>query len=195
MSVVAAVKQGDRVWMAADTQTTRDMDCYTRVSQCNRKISRLDNGLLVSWTGQTVAKQVVLSHPEVLTFDESKGLTKKHIVRHIVPRLFALFEEEGILEEGDGGFPMEMPGTMLLVYKDKIFEITRDFEVIRYEDYQATGSGANSIAYGLSRIDKDQDINDQLVKLLKISTKHTTTVGAPFVLIDTKDLQYVVRED
>ena len=67
-------------------------------------------------------------------------------------------------------------------------------QVIRYEDYQATGSGANAVNYGLSRIDKSKDINEQLLRLLRISAKHDTRVSAPFILIDTKDLRFTVKE-
>ena len=75
-----------------------------------------------------------------------------------------------------------------------MFEICRDLQVIRYEDYQATGSGANAVIYGLSRIDKNKDVNEQLLRLLRISAKQDTNVSAPFVFIDTKGLEFTVKE-
>ena len=194
MSVVMAVKQGDRIWFGADTQVTRGGDRYNQLSPNDFKVMKFDNGILLSATGETVASQIILAHPEWFTVDEVKGLTKEHIATKIVPKIYETLEAEELLEKDDKGTPPIMKCTMLIAYKDKLFEICRDLQVIRYEDYQATGSGSNAVNYGLSRIDKSKDINEQLLRLLRISAKHDTNVSAPFILIDTKDLQFTVKE-
>ena len=194
MSVVVAIKQGDRIWLGADTQTTCGSDRFNQLSQNDFKIAKMDNGMLISMTGETVSAQMLLAHPEWFTVDEKKGLTKEHIVTKIIPQIYETLEEEGLLDRGDKGTPPLMKLTVLLAYKDKLFEISRDLQVIRYEDYQATGSGANAVNYGLSRVDKSKDINEQLLRLLRIGAKQDTNVSAPFVLIDTKDLEFTVKE-
>ena len=83
---------------------------------------------------------------------------------------------------------------IIIAYQDKLFEIARDLQVMRSDEYQAIGSGSNAILYGLSKINKNKDINEQLLQLLKISAKHDANVSAPFVLIDTQGLQYTIKE-
>ena len=194
MSVVMAVKQGDRIWFGADTQTTRGGDRYNQLSPNDYKVMKFDNGVLLSATGETVTSQILLAHPEWFTVDEKKGLTKEHIVTKIIPKIYETLEAEDLLENEDKGTPPIMKCTLLMAYKDKLFEICRDLQVIRYEDYQASGSGANAINYGLSKIDKTKDMNEQLLRLLRISARLDSNVSAPFILIDTKDLKFTVKE-
>ena len=194
MSVVMAVKQGDRIWFGADTQATSGSDRYNYLSPNDYKVIKLDNGVLLTWTGLTVNGQFVLSHPEWFTVDDKKGLTKEHIVTKIIPKIYEAFSEEDLFDKGEDGVPPLTGGTILIAYKDKLFEICRDLQVIAYADYQATGSGANAIVYGLSKVDKTKDINEQLLHLLKISAMQDTHVSGPFVFIDSHHLKYTVKE-
>ena len=194
MSVVMAVKQGNRIWLGADTQSTRGTDRYNQLSPNDFKVTKLPNGVLLAMTGETASSQFIQAHPEWFTIDEKKGLTKEHIVTKIVPKIYEGLEVEGLLECEDRGTPPITKSSIVIAYQDKLFEICRDLRVIRYEDYQAIGSGSNAIIYGLSKIDKTKDINEQLLQLLKISAKHDANVSAPFVLIDTQDLQYTIKE-
>ena len=195
MSVVMAVKQGDRIWFGADTQATRGGDRYNQLSPNDFKVIKFENGVLLSATGETVTSQIIFSHPEWFAVDEKKGLTKEFIVTKIIPKIYETLEAEGLLEKDDRGTPPVTKCTMMLAYKDKLFEICRDLQVIRYEDYQASGSGATAVNYGLARIDKTKDINEQLLRLLRISAKLDCNVSAPFILIDTKDLKFIVKEN
>lgn len=195
MSIVMAVKQGNRIWFGADTQSTRGTDKFNQLSPNDFKVVKLDNGILLSMTGEVVSSQFILAHPEWFTVDEKKGLTKEHIVTKILPKLYEALENEELFEREERGTPPIMKCGIIIAYEDKLFEISRDLHVIRYEDYQATGSGANVIIYGLSKIDKSKDIKEQLLRLLKISAKYDANVSAPFILIDTQDLQYTIKED
>ena len=195
MSVVMAVKQGDRIWLGADTQSTRGTDRYNQLSPYDFKVIKFDNGILLAMTGETASSQFILAHPEWFTVDEKKGLTKEHIVTKIVPKMYEALEEEELLDREDRGTPPTTRCTVLIAYQDKLFEICRDLRVIRFEDYLAIGSGSNAAIYGLSKIDETKDINEQLLQLLKISAKHDANVSAPFVLIDTQNLQYVIKEN
>ena len=195
MSVVIAVRQGGRIWFGADTQSTCGTERYNQLSPHDFKVMKLDNGVLLSMTGETASLQFILAHSEWFTVDEKKGLTKEHIVTKIVPKIYEELESEELLERADRGTPPCTKCTILLAYQDKLFEICRDMQVLRYEDSQASGSGSNAILYGLSKLDKTKDVNEQLLRLLRISAKHDANVSAPFVLIDTKDLQYTIKED
>ncbi len=194
MSVVIAVKQGDRIWFGADTQATRGTDRYNQLAPNDFKVTIL-GGMLLSITGETRIAQFIQAHPEWFTVDEKKGLTKEHIVTKIMPEIYEGLNDAGLLEISERGTPPTMNCTIFLAYQDKLFELCRDLQVLRYEDYQASGSGANAVQYGLSKIDKSKDINAQLLRLLKISAKHDANVSAPFIFVDTKDLKFTVKED
>ena len=194
MSVVMAVKQGNRIWFGADTQSTRGTDRYNQLSPHDFKVTKLDNGILLAMTGETASSQFILAHPEWFTVDEKKGLTKEHIVTKIIPKIYEALETEELLEREDRGTPPIMKCRIIIAYQDKLFEIARDLQVMRSDEYQAIGSGSNAILYGLSKINKNKDINEQLLQLLKISAKHDANVSAPFVLIDTQGLQYTIKE-
>ena len=64
MSVVMAVKQGNRIWFGADTQATRGGDRYNQLSPNDFKVMKFDNGVLLSATGETVTSQILLAHPD-----------------------------------------------------------------------------------------------------------------------------------
>ena len=194
MSVVMAVKQGDRIWFGADTQSTRGTDRYNQLSPHDFKVTKLDNGILLAMTGETASSQFILAHPEWFTVDEKKGLTKEHIVTKIIPKIYEGLEVEELLEREDRGTPPITKCSIVIAHQDKLFEIFRDLRVIRFEDYLAIGSGSNAVIYCLSKIDKSKDINEQLLRLLKISAKYDVNVSAPFILIDTQDLRYTVKE-
>ena len=85
-------------------------------------------------------------------------------------------------------------GTILIVYKEKLFEICRNLQIMAYTYYQAAGSGANAIVYRLSKVDKTKDIKEQLLYLLKISTMQDTNESVPFVFINTQDLKYTGQD-
>ena len=194
MSVVIAVKQGDRVWFGADTQSTRGTDKYNYLDVNDFKLHKLDNGIVYSWTGATRTSQFIEAHREWLTLDTNDNLTKEHIVTQIVPKLYEALAEEDMLEKNEDGVPPTMEGCMLLAFKDKLFEINQDFKVYRFKDYRTTGCGANAIVYGLSKLEKTKPINAQILRLLKLSEKQDSGVSGPFVFVDTKDLNFKVKE-
>lgn len=194
MSVVIAVKQGDRIWFGVDTQGTCGSDRFNHCSTNDSKVVKFDNGVLVSWTGATVNGQFIWAHPEWFTVDEKCGLTKEYIVTQIIPKIYEAFSDEELFDKGDDDVPPLIGGTLIIAYKDKLYEIYRDLQVICYEDYTTSGSGSNAIVYGLSKMDKTKDINEQLLRLLKLSAMQDANVSAPFRFIDTKDLKYTIKE-
>ena len=104
-----AVKQGNKIWLGADTQSTRGTDRYNQLSPNDFKVIKLDNGVLLAMTGETATSQAILAHPEWFTVDAERGLTKEDIVTKIVPKMYEALEAEGLhsLEEmrGRNRFP------------------------------------------------------------------------------------------
>ena len=79
---------------------------------------------------------------------------------------------------------------LLLAYKDTLFEICAGFNVLRYEDCQALGLAADYAQATLMNVKETDDVNTQIVKALGIAAKYCQYVGAPYLLIDTKEGKY-----
>lgn len=184
MSVVVAVKENGVIYMGADSQTTAGRYKYTFLNAPGWKIRRLDNGMFVSFCGSVSAEQNILSEKDVFTLDENGELTKKHIVQKIVPKLVRKMDQIGDKENG------EIKVSMILAYKDKLYRITPDLEVVAENDYAAMGAGKYFVHYALSM--KDLPVRERILKALMESAKRTESVGGPYVLIDTKNNEYEV---
>ncbi|MGN0814957.1 MAG: hypothetical protein ACI4MH_06975 [Candidatus Coproplasma sp.] len=139
MSIIVAVKENGVVYMGADSQTTI---CDAKRNGLNRqsfKIKRLKNGMLVAFCGKVSARDTVLSMEDLFVLDEHGGLTKKHIVNNVVPRLVEKMESIGDEDSG------EMNVEIWLAYKDKLYRIAGDLSVMRLNTCGRMGSG---VSYG-----------------------------------------------
>ena len=79
-----------------------------------------------------------------------------------------------------------MKASIILAYKDTMFEICSNFMVIRYEDFQAVGL-SDYVQPILFAIKKEDNVNEKILLALEKLSKKAHSVGPPFLLIDTKD--------
>ncbi|MBQ4269842.1 MAG: hypothetical protein IJB97_09380 [Clostridia bacterium] len=193
MSILIAYKKGDTVYMGTDTRVIVGGCKRNELGECNYKIQKLDNGILVGVVGERMERQTLLANAEELfTLDKKGELTKKHIVKEIIPNLYGLLYTEKLMVEKDDELPY-MKADILLAYKDTFYQICTCFMVIKYEDFQALGPGVAACAQAtLLNTKETDDINARIVKALKIAAKHSQKVGAPYLLIDTKDQKYTL---
>ena len=190
MSVLIAYKKGDTIYMGTDTRITVDDYKWNETCETNYKIQRLENGILLGMTGERLERQTIFAYPEIFTLDKKGELTRKHIVKEIVPRLMAMLDKEGLLMEGKEDTTPYFRGSILLAYQDVMYEICCSFTVLRYEDYQSVGTSGDYAQATLFNAREEDDPNERIIKALEITAKHTATVGAPFLLIDTKEQKY-----
>ena len=186
MSVVVAVKKDGVIYMGADSLTTVGNRKFHALNETGYKITRLESGILVGCCGEVSSCQSVTNTPNLFTLDENGTLTKKHIVTNIVPKLLEIYTELGKIEKG------KTENTMLLAYKDKLYCINSNFLVSKYNDFVSIGAGKSYALYHLSN--GDLSTKTRLLSALKESAKRTDSVGEPFVLIDTKNLEFEVVE-
>lgn len=190
MSVVIAIKKNNRIYMAADTQTSCGDRKVTYLGEKSRKIHQFENGILLGHTGSVHNWQLVCAHPEYFTVSEDGELTKKHIVQNIIPKLFKCYRDNKMREEVEGE-PSRMGDSYLLAYKDKLFQIDDVFDVQVLNHYAEIGSGGDLTLAGLVELDvedvqDEQVIEKRLVDLLRISAARIMSVSGPYVLIDTE---------
>lgn len=185
MSVIVAIKDGDAVYMGADSQRTTQSSRVDRgFNESYFKINRLGSGMLVGFCGSVKCKQIVLSVPNIFTLDKDGQLTKKHIVREIVPRLVELFDQ---ISDNRG----EADLYIMLAHKDRLYTISADFSV-RCRTYGASiGAGREFAKYGLYEM-TELPVRERILNALKESARRTESVSGPYVLIDTRNYQYEV---
>ncbi|MBO7345205.1 MAG: hypothetical protein J6U92_04630, partial [Clostridia bacterium] len=136
----------------------------------------------------------VIANSDIFTLDKNGKLTKKHIVKEILPKLLSVLDKADMIVEEDGD-TIHSKVVIFLAYKDVLFEICSSFNVLQYEEFQAIGNGSN-YAQGTMLNTKDtDDINERIVRALDIVSSYNYHVGRPYVLINSKDLQYKVKGD
>ena len=185
MSVIVAIKENGVVYMGADSQTTAGRRIYSYLNETSFKITRLDNGILVGFCGRVAAKQAILAMKDVFTLDEYGGLTKRHIVKEIVPKLVDKMGQIGDEESG------ALDVSILLAHKDKLYKITSGLDVIHLNECGKSGAGVDYVNYALFAM-KNLPVRDRILKALEESAKRTESVGGPHVLIDTKRQEYEI---
>ena len=191
MSIIVAYKKDDTVYMGTDTRVIIQDDKRNQLSPCNYKIQKLDNDILVGISGEYNERQTLFAYSEIFSLDKNGALTKKHIIKEIIPRLFEVLKMENLLNK-DEALPY-MKAKILLAHKDVLFEICSGFAVLQYKDFQAIGRNSSVIAYAtLFNTKPTDDVNERIIKALALAQKHSHLVGSPFLLIDTKKLEYTL---
>lgn len=189
MSVLIAFKKNDTIYMGTDTRVIDGDNKRNEISRCNLNIQKLDNGILLGIAGERLESQTLIAYSEIFTLDKSGKLTRKHIVKEIVPRLIAVLEEEKLMIKKEGDFPY-MKAQIILAYKDTMYEICSSFTVIKYEEFQVLGRASDYAQATLMNTKETDDINQRIVRALDITADNSQYVGKPYVLIDTKKMKY-----
>ena len=185
MSVIVAVKENGVVYMGADSQTTAGRRKRNGLNETAFKIHRLKNGILVGFCGRVAATHEILSMKDVFLLDEKGQLNKKHIVKQIVPKLVDKMKQIGDEESGS------LDVNILLAYKDNLYKITSGLDVLKLNNCGCSGAGALYTNYYLFD-KKDLPIKERVLKALIASANRTESVGGPYVLIDTCNLEYEI---
>ena len=185
MSVIVAVKENGVVYMGADTQTTMGKSKINGLNETAFKVTKFENGILVGFCGRVAAKQEILSMKDVFVLDQNGELNKKHIVKEIVPKLVNKMELIGDQDSGS------LDISILLAYKDKMYRITVDLDVISLNDYASSGAGMRFTNWCLYS-QKHLPAKERVLKALEESAKRVESVGGPYILIDTKKLEYEI---
>ena len=181
MSVIVAIKENDIVYMGADTQSTAGDYLYRIKSPIEYKIQRLENGMLVGLCGSKSVAQQLVAQSDVFTLDENGTLSRGHIVRNIIPTIKKIVGQRS--EEFDAN------SSVLLVYKDKIYQINSDGDLIKHTEYVSIGSGLTYTYYTLFDR-KDLPVRERMIMALNASSKRVDSVSAPYTLIDTQNMEY-----
>lgn len=182
MSLVVAVKDGDRVYMGADTQTTFGNTVIRRpkLKEGCLKITKMPNGVLLGHTGKLNCAQRLTTQKAWFENLPEEGLTKKFLVQEIVPKFKDNIKAvNGLDKNGGAGC------SFIVAWKDRLFLLENDFSVFEIADYIAIGT-PDYAHYALMQV--HQPARERLLSALETASTFSTTVSAPHVLADSKDL-------
>ena len=189
MSILIAYKKDDTIYLGTDTRVILSDTKHNRTCECDYKIQKMENGMLVGIVNDVPARQVLFAHPEVFTLDKQGKLSHKHIVLNVIPKIIDLLKYNYLLIENKDDF-VSMSTVIMLAHKDVLYRIDTYFGVHRMTQFDVQGAiGPYSIGV-VSRINESEDINTQIVQGLDIASKYSIYVSPPYLLVDTKSLKY-----
>lgn len=191
MSILIACKKGDTVYLGTDTRLVEYNQKNVDLCEFNYKIQKVESGILVGIVCDNQVRNVLFANSEIFTLDKKGELTRKHLIKEIIPKIISVLDENELIvkEDGDTAY---MRAIIMLAYKGVLYEVNSNFLVIRYEDFQVVGKNAEYAIATIMDADDSEPINDNIVRALKIAGKNSLAVGAPYLLIDTKFNAYTL---
>lgn len=186
MSVIVAKKVKDGFIIAGDSQATSG-DERSVVNKLFKAYK--DDDVIIGVVGTLRDANIMmvcrnLIDSNVIRRDEVDILS---IITYTVPTIKKAIKEAEHLVNDEGR--IEWDSQILLIYKDKCFEIDSDFSVIEIDEFGAIGSPSKYAkgAYSLIKKYRDKiDITDrELVKeIVKMTIDKTVYVGYPIKILD-----------
>jgi len=197
MSVVVAIKEGKKIYMGADSQSTKGNTRITLRNPNNFKIWRVidSNNTLMASVGAARDANVIRLVPGIVDeYDEfAKRVNYKFVVKYIVPNLVRELKKAGFIK--DESYIEYINSAFLFAYKDKLFLIDRDLCVLEINDYVAIGSGSPE-AIGSLLSTEGEDPKARIVKAIKASAANDIYVDYPIILTDTETTKFdIITED
>lgn len=193
MSVVAAIKQNNKIYLGADSQVTKG---GTRLSLSNPnnykiwKVRGIENCLMASVGAMRDACVVRIMTNLIREIDALKSdIDFEYVVGRIVPLIKSELEDYGYLEKDKrfDGFD----SSYLLAFEDKLFFINSDASVIEIDDCIAIGSGANESIGSLLTSNGEEPV-ERIIKAIKASAAHDIYVDFPIIITDTETTEFKI---
>ena len=143
MSVVVAIKEGNKVYLGCDSQVTKGGTRTTLKNPNNYKVWKVagvDNCLMGSVGNVRDANIVRLMNGLVTEYNVFKNhVDYEFVVKKIVPDIVDELKQYGMVK--DEKFVDFIDSSFIFAFQDQLFVIGRDRSVIEVDDYVAIGSG------------------------------------------------------
>ena len=194
MSLVVAIKKDGVIYMGADTRTTTGDQICNSYKNGNSKINRVGS-CLVGGAGLVSNIQALTLHPE--WFDTGgKPLSKKFIVQNIIPKYFnAIKRIDRLKVDGSNGDDPDSGCSILITDGVGLFMIDSGFSVCELSRYGQIGCTKDmALAIFINEID-NLPAEELILKALRTSAYRDDGVGAPYILINTRDNCFEVVEE
>jgi ATP-dependent protease HslVU (ClpYQ) peptidase subunit len=192
MSVVVAIKKDGKVYIGADSQTTRGSTRSSLTNPNNYKIWKV-NGCghtLMAHVGRLRDACVVRVMSDLVR--EIDDIHDVIDYEYVVDRIFPMIVRElmdrkyiDISEVFDG-----LDSRFIFAHRDKLFLIGSDGSVLEIDDCVAIGSGESEAIGSLITTEKEQNPVTRIVKAIKSSAAHDIYVDYPIIITDTESMEF-----
>ena len=193
MSVVVAIKKGDRVYIGADSQVTKGGTRATLSNPNNYKIWKVKgtDRCLMAHVGQVRDANVVRLIDGLVT-DYSiyrNSINYEFVVKKVFPNIVSALKEAGFLKNEQ--YFSYMESSYFFIYKDRLYVISTDGCVLEVDDYYAIGSGADQAIGSLLSTEGDEP-EERIIKAIKASAASDIYVDYPIVITDSETTEFKV---
>lgn len=194
MSVVVAVRDTDKIWLATDSQVTSGWTKKLLLSQHSFKMFKFPSGITMGGVG-SLRDLNILSTSDVDFVNEATllkdNINFKEIVRDTVPKIFQELKRFHRITREDGILYME--SMFMLAYKQDCYVIDCDGAVLELNDMFAIGSGGNvaESAYTILR-DTELTPKEKAVRAVISSCERDLFVDYPIIITNTLSKDFEV---
>lgn len=200
MSVVVAVRQNGRVYLATDIIKPRVGLFIPMTSESNLRIRRLKGGILIGSVGMKAITQRLYLNEKWFTPKKGEPFDKKFLVTSLIPKYIAELDRAGLLgvqsrEEKDDDAPIA-EATFIVVSGSDIFLIDGEFNVTEIDEIAVIGdSTAGSFIGEYMDFQDKTDIERTLLNAFKECERHKSGVCSKIVIIDNVDKEFKLYGD
>lgn len=193
VSIVAAIKDDNKVWVACDSQVSFSGTKMTLSNPNNFKIFKPmnDHRLIVGVVGALRDANILSTLEDYI--DEAtllkNNLDFKYVVKNVVPYIMRELDKHGRLVEHNERHVSD--SQFLFVYDNNIYTIDGDGCVVEHDDFCAIGSGYK-LAYGSFNTSEEMDNQEILVNAVKSACMTDLYVNYPIILMNTQDNETVI---
>jgi len=194
MSVVVAVKEGNKIYLGADSQVTKGGTRTTLHNPNNYKIWKVDGSdhALMGQVGNVRDGNIIRLMKNVVDdYDEFyERVDYRFVVKYLVPEIIKNLQDAHFIKSNDNLID-GIDSSFLFAHQDKLFLINSDLAVIEVDDYIAIGSGADQ-ALGSLLSTEGQNPKARIVKAIKASAATDIYVDYPIILVDTDSTEFEI---
>ena len=193
MSVVVAIKEGNKVYIGVDSQVTKGGTRTTLKNPNNYKVWRVPGAphCLMAHVGSFRDSNIVRCMDRLVT---DYNIYRNHIgyefvVKKVVPDIVEELQKFGMIKEDK--YVEYLDSAFIFAFEDQLFAIGRDKSVIEIDDYIAMGSGEDQ-AIGSLLSTEGEHPKERIVKAIKASAAADIYVDYPIILTDTEDGEFEI---
>lgn len=194
MSVVVAIRDEDKIWLAADSQVTSGWTKRLLLSQHSFKIWKNDMGINMGGVGSLRDLNILSTSDEKFIPEGDifrNSINFKSMVRDTVPRIFKELDKFGRLVKEDG--IVYSQSSFLIAHGQDCFIIQQDGAVLELGDMFAIGSGGDvaESAYIILR-DTELTPKEKAIRTVMSSCERDLFVDYPIVITNTMTNEFEI---
>lgn len=188
--IVAEIKDG-AVYFCADTQTSEEIGKLNNTNESALKVCRMPHGIIIGTAGEVRTSRRLICHKDWFEELGEQKLTKEFLVMRVLPKLYTELDSLNYIKEKS---PAYMSSRFLIAQEDRLFLVENDFSVYTVPTGAGIGCGVNAWHVAQQRL-RHLPLREKMLEAMRLASRLDNTIGAPYVLIDTKHLEFEFVEE